>query len=151
MKFSNPYVLLGVVLALLLTFWAGHHKGYALANLEHQSEVGKLNEAARQREQADAAKISDLAYQLEKANKDADVQINKLRRDLRAGTQRLSVPVVNVCPAEPATAPSGDRVETRAELDPKAADDLVAIAQEGDAAIRQLNACIDAYNEVRQK
>ncbi len=151
MKLTNPYLLLGALVALLLTFWAGHHKGYTLATLEHQSEVGKLNEQARNREQADAAKISDLAYQLEKANKDADAQINKLRRDLRTGAQRLSVPVVNVCAAESPATPSGDRVETRAELDPKAADDLVAIAQEGDAAIRQLNACIDAYNEVRQK
>ena len=151
MKLPNPYLLLGVVLALLLTFWAGHHKGYALATLEHQSEVGKLNAQARDREQADAAKINDMAYQLERANNDAEVQINKLRRDLRAGTQRLSVPVVNVCSAESAAAAPGDRTEARAELDPKAADDLVAIAQEGDAAIRQLNACIDAYNEVRQK
>jgi prophage endopeptidase len=52
---------------------------------------------------------------------------------------------------EDATAAGSDRHETRAELDPAIAEDLETIASDGDDAIRQLNSCIDSYNDVRDK
>jgi prophage endopeptidase len=49
----------------------------------------------------------------------------------------------------PPSAPR-DSVQTNAELDREVAKSLVAITDDGDKAIRQLNACIDAYNTVYQ-
>jgi len=50
--------------------------------------------------------------------------------------------------SEPSTAASGD-TETRAELDGRVAQALVDLTARGDQAIRQLNTCIDQYNQVR--
>lgn len=74
---------------------------------------------------------------------------------VRNGTIRLSIPVVSSCSriANSTDSPTGqiDRYETRAELTPAAGSALTAIADEGDEAIRNHNACIDAYNLVRDR
>jgi prophage endopeptidase len=71
---------------------------------------------------------------------------------VRAGAVRLSVPVTH-CSAAPSADPPTPGVvqETRAELDPEAAITLDRIASDGDEAIRELNALIDLYNELREK
>ena len=74
---------------------------------------------------------------------------------VRSGAIRLSVPVVAAVPAgasctDTSTA-SGPGQEARAELTPAAAEFLDDIASEGDDAIRQSNALIDAYNALREK
>ncbi|CAG9184342.1 hypothetical protein CURE108131_25210 [Cupriavidus respiraculi] len=76
---------------------------------------------------------------------------------LRAGTVRLSVPVVAALPASgagdvPAHAgPAWGLREARAELAPEAGAALYAIAVDGNAGIRDANACIDIYNAVREQ
>jgi len=70
---------------------------------------------------------------------------------LRSGAVRVSVPVracaTTASSADPATA-SRDTA-TRAELTSEAATTLASIAADGDTAIHDLNACIRAYNTVR--
>ncbi|KAB8065729.1 hypothetical protein [Janthinobacterium violaceinigrum] len=64
---------------------------------------------------------------------------------------RLSIPVASgqcAATADP-TFTADHRIEARAELDPATAAALDAIAGDGDDVTRQLNACIDAYNTVR--
>ena len=74
---------------------------------------------------------------------------------VRSGAIRLSVPVVAAVSAGPgcadSTAAGGLGQEARAELTPAAAEFLDDIASEGDDAIRQSNALIDAYNALRDK
>jgi len=48
------------------------------------------------------------------------------------------------------TPASGDSIQATAELDREVAKSIVAITDQGDANTRQLNACIDAYNEAYQ-
>jgi len=144
----SPYVILGVVLSTLFAFGLGHHKGYEASQLENQVAISKLNEKARAEEQAHTAQINDMAFQLAKANKDADTEITRLRADVRAGTRRLSVPTT-IYTCEGSTSATGNRTEARAELDAETSDNLIAITNDGDKAIRQLNACIDAYNAIR--
>ena len=103
----NPYVLLGLVLAFLGTFYGGYTKGE---------------------------------------------QIAKRDADIASGALRLRIPVQTACPVSTSdnpTPPGGNSVQATAELDPTVARSLVAITDQGDANTRQLNACIDAYNEVR--
>jgi len=80
---------------------------------------------------------------LEKEKRDAEIKVNQLRADVASGAVRLSVRAS--CSASTA---AGDS-EARAELDPKAADDLIAITADGDQAIIELNSCIDFYNNLR--
>jgi len=74
---------------------------------------------------------------------------------VRSGAIRLSVPVIAAVYAGPgcadSTAAGGPGQEARAELTPAAAEFLDDIASEGDDAIRQANALIDAYNALREK
>ena len=76
---------------------------------------------------------------------------DRFNDDVRSGSVRLSIPVASgQCAATADTsAAAGHRIEARAELDPATAAALDAIAGDGDDATRQLNACIDAYNTLR--
>jgi hypothetical protein len=147
----NPYVILGFVLALIGAFFTGHHKGYAEAEAEQQAEIARLNAEAREVEHAMTSKVNDLSTKLQKANSDAKIEIIKRDTAIADGTLRLSIPTKSpLCAATGSTPASGDN-ETRAELEPAFAQALVAITDDGDAAIRKLNACIDAYNTIQMK
>jgi hypothetical protein len=93
--------------------------------------------------------------QLRKANNVAKDKENQLRTALNDGSLRLRIPVkAPTCPSlsvpETATVASGsDSGTASAELDRQAADALIAIAAEGDAAIRKLNTCLEAYETMR--
>lgn len=84
----------------------------------------------------------------------AQAEMDRLRAAVRAGSVRLFVPTAGAaCPGSQApegASPAGGFAKARAELDPAAAETLVAITSDGDSAIRDLNACIDRYNTVRQ-
>ena len=137
-----------LILAWALSSWYMFHKGYNQAELVQAAATAQANMEAREVEQKHAKQVNDLAYELKKAND--DVKTTKLRADVRSGTLRLSIPTAGpVLSAQSAGIAPGDRAEARAELDPKTADDLIAIAKDGDDAIRQLNACIDAYNVIK--
>ena len=118
------------VLVLVVVFYAGHHQAY----LEQQEEINRIV-AERAIEAAKAAE------QLHKDKEDAQQKINQLRADVATGAVRLSIR--SSCSAASATGDS----EARAELDPKTADDLIAITADGDQAIIELNSCIDLYNK----
>lgn len=85
--------------------------------------------------------------------RNAQVEINRLDADLRASRVRLSIPVASCAAPSPSgtdpTVAGGSGAEARAELMPETAASLVDIAADGDAAVRQLNALIDAYNDLR--
>ncbi|WP_395315815.1 hypothetical protein [Variovorax sp. UC74_104] len=77
-----------------------------------------------------------------------------LEHKLRTGGVRVSVPArIAACPAGgPAGATTaGEPAQARAELDPAFAAAVAGIAGDGDEAIFDLNACIDRYNEVRER
>ena len=128
----NPWVILGILAALASAFGAGHHQAY----VEQQAEIERIS-AVMQTEAANAA------TKLQKEKQDAQNKVNQLRADVASGAVRLSVRAS--CSA---TTASGDS-EARAELDPKVADDLIAITNDGDQAIIELNTCIDLYNKLR--
>lgn len=121
---------IAVVLVLIMVFYAGHHQAY----LEQQEEINRI---AAERA-IEAAKVAD---QLHKDKLDAQQKINQLRADVASGAQRLSIR------ASCSTSATGGAAEARAELDPKTADDLIAITADGDQAIIELNSCIDLYNK----
>jgi prophage endopeptidase len=152
MSLFNPWVLLGILMAVVGSFGGGYLKGSDDELTRQQLEIAALNAEARVKEQALITAIQTQSTKLQKANQDAKLAQQKRNLDIDSGALRLRLPVkAPVCPVQ-ATADtpvaSGDSVQTSAELDGETAKSLVAITDDGDKAIRQLNACIDAYNTV---
>ena len=154
MSLFNPWVLLGILMAVVGSFGGGYLKGSNDEVTRQQLEIAALNAEARVKEQALISAIQTQSTKLQKANQDAKLAQQKRNSDIAAGTLKLRIPVQTpVCPVHTATdapATSGDSVQATAELDREIAKSLVAITDQGDANTRQLNACIDAYNAAYQ-
>lgn len=154
MSLFNPWVLLGILMAVVSSFGGGYFKGSNDEVTRQQLEIAALNAEARVKEQALISAIQTQSNKLQKANQDAKLAQQKRNSDIDSGALRLRLPVkAPVCPVHATTdtpVASGDSVQTNAELDRETAKSLVAITDDGDKAIRQLNACIDAYNDVYQ-
>jgi uncharacterized protein YlxW (UPF0749 family) len=107
MSIFNPYVLLGIVLAVLSAFGGGYWKGSEDEITRQQLEIAKLNAEARQKEQALTMAVTQTATALRTSNAKAK-QISK-ERDLAisSGALRLRLPVkAAYCPVQ---APTDDR------------------------------------------
>jgi len=154
MSLFNPWVLLGILMAVVGSFGGGYLKGSSDEVTRQQLEIAALNAQARVKEQALISAIQTQSTKLQKANQDAKLAQQKRNSDIESGALKLRVPVQTpVCPVHTATdAPVAprDSVQATAEFDRETAKSLIAITDDGDKAIRQLNACIDAYNNVYQ-
>ena len=138
----------------------GWRKDASIAELQREAATSKTNAAtalaqATARvltlERAAGAALAQHADHLTQEQTYAKTERDRFNDDVRSGAVRLSIPIASgecAATADP-TAAAGDRHQTRAELDPATAAALDAIAGDGDDATRQLNACIDAYNTVR--
>ena len=157
-----------IALVALLTvggfYKYGYSSGWDDRDADMQIEIAKKNEEARAKEQEMAQAVADKEIELRKAN---DV-INKKQTDLnsaiRAGRVRFRA---TSCPQAPASAPAaaGDSNQAPSQPDPAPDADpgdsgpseserqtlelIAQIAADGDRAINQLNACIDAYENMR--
>jgi len=153
MSLFNPWILLGIIMAILGAGAGGYSKGKHDENARQQAEIAVLNEQSRQKEQALVAAVNTQAVKLQKANQDAKIQINKRNADIATGVMQLRVPLkATVCPVQAAgdAAPTSGADTSTAELQPAFAQSLVAITDEADELARKYNTCITAYNEVRQ-
>lgn len=113
---------------------------------EHAQALQRAEQEARSKEQEWQSAHNELQARYEEEKKDAESKIADLRRCVQSGTVRLSVPATACAVSQN---PGTGIAETRAELDRKTADDLVAIAADGDEAIRKLNLCIDQYKALQ--
>ena len=152
MSLFNPYVLLGIVLAILSAFGGGYYKGGQDEVTRQQLEIAKLNAEARQKEQALVSAVNAQANQLMKANQNAKLLQQKRDADIESGMLKLRIPVKTpVCPLSTSTdapvASGANLGDSTAELDGETAKALIALAAEGDAAIRKFNTCVNLYNE----
>jgi len=146
----NPYVLLGIVVALLGSFGGGYYKGSGDEEARQQIEIAAANAKARETEQNMTVVANTYATTLRNVQNAAKIKETKLRADAATGALRLSIPAkASICPTTNSAAPSGNSGEARAELDRSVAEALISITADGDAAIRKLNACIDTYEKMR--
>jgi len=154
MSLFNPAVWIGFLLSLAASFGFGYYKGGIDEYLKQQAEIARLNDEARQKEQALVTAVQTQATQLVKAEQNAKVLSQKRNTDIDSGALKLRIPVKTpICPIQTTDNPtpaSGDSIQATAELDREVAKSIVAITDQGDANTRQLNACIDAYNEAYQ-
>lgn len=124
-------------------------KAIAEADRAAEERLVMLTEQARETERMLRDDLDALKAKTRKEKQDAEKTINALRTDIRSGAVRLSVATNQSSGSAFCTDPGIGDSETRSELDPAFAEDLVTIAADGDDAIRDLNMCIDAYDRVR--
>ena len=155
MSIFNPYVLLGIIFAIVSAFGGGYYKGGRDEVTRQQLEIAKLNAESRVKEQALVSAVNAQANQLQKANQDAKLLQQKHNADIESGMLKLRIAVkASDCPipaSTDATVTSGANLGTAtAELDGEASKALIALTSEGDAAIRKLATCVALYNEARE-
>ena len=155
MSLFNPWVLLGILLAVASSFGTGYLKGTNDENNRQKLEIAALNEDARQKEQVLITAVQNQSLKLQKANQNAKLLQQKRNSDIDSGALRLRLAVkASECAVQASSdAPvtSGDNSgSASAELDGETSKALIAITDEGDAAIRKLATCVSLYNEALQ-
>lgn len=165
---TRPRVFLGTSL-LAVAFAAA----WTIQGWRKNADIDNLKSGIATANQAAAEALAERTQQVLKAERNARDAIQTItdkltnERDaarnekdtfiagVRSGAIRLSVPVIASVPTGSGCADTGSAgrpgQEARAELTPAAAEFLDDIASEGDDAIRQSNALIDAYNALREK
>ena len=153
-----PWLIVGLLISLLGTYQVGHHFGWIERDNDMKIAIAKKNEEARATEQKLGEQLNTNATKLQEANNVLTQKQSALDRAIRSGRVRLPTASCQQAPASPAIA-TADSKETGSQPDgatnqPSGAEreTLAAIAEivaQGDRNTLQLNACIDAYNEVR--
>ncbi len=144
----NLYLSIGLILALAGVYGYGHHVGYVEKEVEVQQEIALRNEEARAKEQELHQVMNDSEAKLLEANNGINEKQSALDRAIRSGRVRFPTSCVQASTGAPA-APSGG-VEAASESDRETLAAIAAIVAQGDRNTEQLNACIDAYNQVRE-
>jgi flagellar capping protein FliD len=143
------YLILAAVLVAIAIYFTGHHKGWVERDMEMQVEIAKRNEESREIERNMTSKLNANATKLEEANHAITEKSTALDRAIRAGRVRL--PSSSCVPAPTNTTVASADTTDASESDRQTLILIAQIAADGDKAINQLNACIDAYNEVRSQ
>ena len=152
---------IAVFLTILVIFGIyrfGFSKGWKERDNEMQAVIAQKNEESRQIEQKLNEQLNAGAKQLQEANHVIDKKQSDLTAAIRAG--RLRLPAPSCVQASTSSTPSDRDQKDGAKPDGQANQatdeqrtlELIAqIAADGDKAINQLNACVDAYNQVREQ
>ena len=141
--------IIGIVLCFTGVYYVADHHGYQRRVVEDQVEIDRLNGEARAKEaQLDKQKQATNVA-LRKA-KDA-IQSKQVVINSRIDDGELRFPSSCGLQASADARSTSGSGEIQSNASRQALKDIVAIATEGDRAIVQLNACIDWYNQVKEK
>lgn len=156
----NPYLIIGAMVAVAGAYGYGHHVGWGDRDAEMQIEIAKKNDEAREKERELSKQLNDQSTKLSEANNVINQKQSSLDRAIRDGRLRLqTTSCVQTTPNAPT--PTGDSPKERSEPNRSVSETsdsdratLAAIAEiiaQGDRNTAQLNACISAYETVRQQ
>jgi len=160
--------VLALVAALIGGYFAWHHNIFEQGVTQEKDRRDKIDAentikaqatlaAANEKVRVTQASLTDTLAQIDVKNKElenAKSQVAALRADVRSGAVRMSIPIATgSCRAagspDSAAAASGTGTETRAELLPTTADDLIELVTDADSEVRRTNECIDRYGAVK--
>ena len=148
--YGLPIRVIGLVIAILGIHYVGDHDGYKRRVTEDQVEIDRLNGEAHAKEaQLDKQKQATNVA-LRKAKDAIQSQQAVINSRIDAGELRLPSSCGVQTNADAGTT-RGSGGGGQSESDRQAIRDIVQIAAEGDKAITERNACIDWYNQVREK
>jgi prophage endopeptidase len=153
-----PWLIVGVLVSLFGSYRVGHHYGWLERDNDMKIAIAQKNEEARATEQKLNEQLNANATKLQETTNVINQKQSALDRAIRAGRVRISAPSCVQASASATPTPT-DSQETGSQPDRPAdpapdaeRETLQAIAEivaQGDRNTAQLNACIDAYNEVR--
>jgi len=154
-----PWLIVGVLVSLFGSYRVGHHYGWLERDNDMKIAIAQKNEEARATEQKLNEQLNANATKLQETTNVINQKQSALDRAIRAGRVRISAPSCVQASASATPTPT-DSQETGSQPDRPAdpapdaeRETLQAIAEivaQGDRNTAQLNACIDAYNEVRR-
>lgn len=144
-------IAVAVILLIIIGIYRyGFSKGWGERDAEMQAEIATKNEESRAREQELQKQLNSQTSQLTEANNAITQKQSDLDRAIRAGRVRL--PAASCVQASSSAGPAaGNSAEASSESDRETLRLIAQIAADGDRAINQLNACIDAYAAVQQQ
>lgn len=146
----SVYIAIGLLLVVFGIYRWGFHKGWTERDVEMQAEIAKKNEESRQLEQRLIVQVNDNAKKLVEANNAIDEKQSALDRAIRSGRMRLPAPSCVQASTNPTPA-TGNRDEESSGSDREVLAAIAAIIAEGQRNTEQLNACITAYEQVRNQ
>ena len=141
-----------VLVTLLVIFGIyrfGFSKGWGERDAEMQSEIAIKNEESRSREQRLGEQLNQTSTQLKDANDAINQKQSALDRAISAGRVRL--PSSSCVQASAGSTPAGGNSQAGDESQREVLKLIGEIIEQGDRNTAQLNACIDAYNSVREQ
>jgi len=142
-----PYLILAIGIALFGSYRGGYHFGWEDRDNDMKIAIAQKNEEARAKEKELGEKLQDQETKLRKAQDDVKKKQSAMHELARTGRLRLPAPS---CPQANASASAATGNSTDAsESERQTIAALIDIAADGDKAIVKLNACINAYNEMR--
>jgi 3-polyprenyl-4-hydroxybenzoate decarboxylase len=147
MRLPNPWMILGAITAASLVYFYAHHVGYVKRDQEMQLEIARLNGEAREKEQKLSQDLNNTSSQLKEANDVVTKKQTDLDAAIRSGRMRLNTSCVPASTGS--TTANGDNSKA-SESERETLLLIAQLAAEGDRAINELNACIAAYNQVRE-
>jgi septation ring formation regulator EzrA len=157
----NPWMIIGGICIVLATYKYGSHAGYKERDAEMQSEIARLNDESRAKEQKLAQDLNNTSSQLLEANNAISQKQSALDRAISAGRVRFpssscvqAATSAAVASRDSQEAGGKSNGQANSSLDEQERQTLAAIAEiiaQGDRNTAQLNACIDAYNAVREQ
>jgi hypothetical protein len=152
-----PWLIIGVMVSLFGTYRVGHHYGWLERDNDMKIAIAKKNDEARQIEQNMGEKLNQQSAKLQEANDAINKKTTALAVANRAGKLRL-------CPSSNVQTPSNtastsadskatsqpDRpTDTASDAERATIDAIAEIVAQGDRNTVALNACVDAYENVR--
>jgi hypothetical protein len=152
-----PWLLVGLFFALFGTYRGGYHYGWTDRDKEMQIEIAKKNEEAREIERNMTEKLNTTASKLLETTNVVNQKQSALDNAIRAGRVRISSSSCVQAPTSAPTAATDTKAGSQPDRQTDTASDaeratLQAIAEivaQGDKNTAALNACVDAYNDVR--
>jgi len=152
-----PYLALAICIALFGSYRGGYHFGWQDRDNDMKLAIAKKNDEARATEQKLNEQLNANATKLQETTNVINQKQSALNRAISAGRVRISAPSCVQTPTNTPVATTDTKATSEPDRAPDPAPDaeratLQAIAEivaQGDRNTAQLNACIDAYNEVR--
>jgi hypothetical protein len=152
-----PWLIVGVLISLFGSYRVGHHYGWLERDGDMKIAIAKKNDESRKTEQQLNEQINQNATKLLEATNAINQKTSALAVANRAGRLRL-------CPTSYVQAPTSTPIattDTKATSEPnrqtnepsdaeRATIEAIAeIVAQGDKNTAALNACVDAYENVR--
>ena len=152
-----PWLIVGVLISLFGSYRVGHHYGWLERDGDMKIAIAKKNDEARLIEQNMGEKLNQQSLKLQEANDAIKKKTTALATANRAGKLRLCPPS-NLQTTTNSSSTSADSKATsqsdRPTNEPSDAeratiDAIAEIVAQGDRNTVALNACVDAYEQVR--